>query len=377
MTAPVWLRDEPWLQAWLGWFLDRLDNAREAPRNRAITRRIKKSALPALYEFGEDTKGRWQLLEKLATEYGIFEIRYAKNLAPYQEHYENAQFRLNPDSEPLLREWLNRPEQDPHLLAWQAATNQQAKRFIDRGQALLEQRPDIPGWSPDEIVEAFLTIQKFLDQSLTLREISARCFNGDSKFLDNRHDLLLRLYGQIANSIQPRPLLLTAWAPPGFTSLLIIENQDSFLRLVERPPEGFALLYSGGFRASATRLGSDHTRFSFLPGSDPERFQNHWLRNDTPRYFWGDLDFSGMGILKALRNSLPALKAWKPGFLPMLEMLKTGCGHTAPQAGKIGQSDPGTTGCSFSDQQLLPALRERLRFIDQESISPVEESDDR
>ena len=26
MTTPIWLKDEPWLAKWLGWFLDTLDN---------------------------------------------------------------------------------------------------------------------------------------------------------------------------------------------------------------------------------------------------------------------------------------------------------------------------------------------------------------
>ena len=211
-----------------------------------------------------------------------------------------------------------------------------------------------------------------LNQNLTLREIAARCFNGDSKALDNRFELLLKLYGDNANGIQPRPLLLTAWAPPGFSKLLIVENQDSFLRLVENSPEDYALLYSGGFRASATRLSSEHTRFAFLPGSDPERFKalfiNMGLDEQTECHFWGDLDFAGMGILKALRNSLPNLQAWQPGYQPMLEILNTGGGHTPQQTRKTAQTDPGTTGCPYTDSTLLPALRQTNSALDQEAI---------
>ena len=42
MTTPIWLKDEPWLAKWLGWFLDKLDNRDGEPSQRAITRRIKK-----------------------------------------------------------------------------------------------------------------------------------------------------------------------------------------------------------------------------------------------------------------------------------------------------------------------------------------------
>jgi Wadjet protein JetD, C-terminal len=376
VTTPIWLKDEPWLAKWLGWFLDRLDKREHSSEEssedgqpaRAITRRIKKSTLPALYDFNEDTQGRWQLLQQIARNHGLFEIRLDNTRSPFQEPYENAQCRLNPDCEALLRAWLNRPKQDPVALAWQQAINAHSESFTDNGDTLLTQRPHIPGLSPAEIVAAFAKVEHYLNQNLTLREIAARSFHGDSKALDNRFELLTKLYGDKANTIQPRPLLLTAWAPPGFTKLLIVENQDSFLRLVEHPPADYALLYSGGFRASATRLSSDHTRFAFLPGSDPGLFQQQWLSEELPCYFWGDLDFAGMGILKALKNSLPELQAWKPGYQPMLEILENGGGHTPEQAGKIGQIDPVKTGCLYSDSILLVAIREYRQFIDQELL---------
>ncbi|MCK0154619.1 DUF2220 domain-containing protein [Alcanivorax sp. S6407] len=372
MTTPIWLKDEPWLAKWLGWFLDKLEKSEDGERARAITRRIKKSTLPALYDFNEDTQGRWQLLQQIARDHDIFEIRLDNKRSAFQEPYENAQCRLNPDSEPLLRDWLNRPKQDPVEQAWQQAINQHAATFIDNGETLLNQKPQIPGLIPADIVNAFANVEQHLDKNLTLREIAARCFKGDSKALDNRHELLLKLYGDKANGIQPRPLLLTAWAPPGFSKLLIVENQDSFLRLVENPPEDYALLYSGGFRASATRLSSEHTRFAFLPGSDPERFKalfgNKGLDEQMECHFWGDLDYAGMGILKALRNSLPTLQAWQPGYQPMLEILNTGGGHTPEQTSKQNQTDPGTTGCPYTDTTLLPALRQHGKSLDQETI---------
>lgn len=372
MTTPIWLKDEPWLAKWLGWFLDKLDKSEDGERARAITRRIKKSTLPALYDFNEDTQGRWQLLQQIARDHGIFEIHLDNKRSAFQEPYENAQCRLNTDCETLLRDWLNRPKQDPVAQAWQQAINLHTTTFIDNGEALLNQKPHIPGLTPAEIVSAFANIDPYLNQNLTLREIAARCFHGDSKALDNRLELLTKLYGDNANRIQPRPLLLTAWAPPGFSKLLIVENQDSFLRLVENPPADYALLYSGGFRASATRLSSEHTRFAFLPGSEPERFKalfiNMGLDEQTECYFWGDLDYAGMGILKALRNSLPNLQAWQSGYQPMLEILNTGGGHTPEQTNKLGQTDPGTTGCPYSDATLLPALRQHRKSVDQEAI---------
>lgn len=366
MPAPLWLCEEAWLRELLGWFLDRL----EGPRTRAITRRAKPSTVPALFRFNEDTRYRWGLIEKLAAEHAVFSIVYDRNIAAFDQPYDNAQLRLNPDAEDLLRDWLDRPRIDPLQQAWEQALATHSHRFTDSGAALLAARPQIAGYTPEAMAAGFAAIGDHLDSTLTLREIAARCFRGDSKCLDQREELLRKLFGERAAAVSPRPLLLTAWAPPGFTQLLIVENQDSFLRLAERPPPGYALLYSGGFRASAGRLGSEHTRFAFLPGSDSGGFRALWLSEQLPVYFWGDLDFAGLGILKALRQSLPGLRAWKPGYRPMLALLEEGGGHCAEQADKRGQTDPAETGCGYCDRVLLPALRQCKRFVDQESVSP-------
>lgn len=368
---PNWLAEEAWLRDLLGWFLDRL----EQPRTRAITRRVTRSTLPALFRFDGEATYRWQLIATLASKHCVFSIQYERRSASHEEHYENAQLRLNPDCEDLLRHWLQRPRIDPLLAAWQEAITRHQQRFADGSASLLTPPITIDGYSPDELIAAFASVGDWLkkgqqENALTLREISARCFRGDSKFLDGRQELLAKLYGERVAAILPRPLLLTAWAPPGFKQLLVVENQDSFLRLVERPPPGYALLYSGGFRASAQRLGSAHTRFAFLPGSDCKRFQELWLDKTLPLYFWGDLDFAGFGILKGLRQSLPTLRAWEPGFRQMLEVLEDGGGHTAGQANKVGQIDPVQTGCAYSDGTLLPALRRHQRFVDQEVAAP-------
>ncbi|MBN7796753.1 Wadjet anti-phage system protein JetD domain-containing protein [Parahaliea mediterranea] len=366
MAAPLWLREEAWLRELLGWFLDKL----EGPRARAITRRAKPSTVPALFQFHEDTQYRWELIEKLATEHSVFSIVYDRNIAAFDQPYENAQLRLNPDAEDLLRDWLDRPRIDPAQQAWERAVAPHRQRFADNGASLLAARPVAAGYEADALAAAFAAIGDHLEGELTLREIAARCFRGDSKFLDQRQELLLKLHGERAAAILPRPLLLTAWAPPDFTQLLVVENQDSFLRLAAHPPPGFALLYSGGFRASAGRLGSEHTRFAFLPGSDSAAFREQWLSEQLPVSFWGDLDFAGLGILKALRQSLPGLRAWEPGYRPMLALLEQGGGHRPEQAGKSGQTDPAETGCVFCDRTLLPALRRHGRFVDQEAVAP-------
>jgi len=151
MAVPRWLNDEPWLKALLHALLD----SAEKPRTRDVTRRVKSSTVPALFQFGEDVDYRWQLIERLASDHAIFEIRYERRLAPHQERYDNAQLRLNPDAETVLRGWLDRPLVDPVREQWQAAVSDHADSFLDSGAALLDARPTIPGRSPKEMVAAF------------------------------------------------------------------------------------------------------------------------------------------------------------------------------------------------------------------------------
>ncbi|WP_040640962.1 Wadjet anti-phage system protein JetD domain-containing protein [Halopseudomonas pelagia] len=363
-AAPTWLAEEAWLRDLLSWCLKRLHD----DRRRAVTRRITPRHLPALFDFNQNTGYRWHLLQSLARDHGVFRIQLAPTRTA-EEPYQNAQLRLNPDSEALLRVWLNQPRVDPYMLEWSTAIQQQRSVFADQGQALLTNPLQVPGFTASELVNGFVRISDHLDQPCTARHVAARCFAGHSKLLDQRAELLFALFGPRAAAMGPRPLLLNAWAPGVFSQILLVENQDSFLQLVSQPPAECALVYSAGFRASAERLLSAHTRFAFLPGSDSAAFQQHWL--SAQPWFWGDLDYAGMAILKALRHSLPRLQAWQPGYQPLLGALLDGAGHRPEQAGKTRQTDPGVTGCDYADQQLLPALRATGRFLDQEWVASI------
>lgn len=361
-SPPRCITDEPWLMHLLDWFLTRLETGRQ----RDVIRRVTAKTIPALFYFNEDVAYRWELIsEELANNYGVFQIRYARQSSA-TERYQDAQLRLNSLAEPLLRLWLNRPEISEEQLAWQKAIDLYAAESAEQLKVFNQRRIDIPGLTPKQVVQGLVAVGKHLNQGFSLRELSARCFLGNSKVLDRRYDLLAQLYGADAEAIKARPLLLNVWAPVAFDRVLIVENQDSFLRLYERPPTNCALLYSGGFRAGAQRLLSEHTCFSFLPGSDNGYFQQNWP--PTQAHFWGDLDYAGMSILRSLRNSIPTLTAWRPGYVPMLSSLLEGAGHAPEQAKKEEQTDPLNTGCDYTDTELLPALRMTGRFIDQEGF---------
>jgi hypothetical protein len=87
-----------------------------------------------------------------------------------------------------------------------------------------------------------------------------------------------------------------------------------------------------------------------------------------PVYFWGDLDYAGMAILKELRVIFPNVRAWQPGYARLLARLSSDEAHTPEEAAKTGQSDPGATGCAYADTVLLPGIRAQSRFVDQESF---------
>jgi len=69
-----------------------------------------------------------------------------------------------------------------------------------------------------------------------------------------------------------------------------------------------------------------------------------------------------------LRLRFPALRAWQPGYAPLLGRLLRGHGHTPKPAKKDRQTGPGMTGCTYADDVLLPALRKYGRFSDQEVL---------
>jgi hypothetical protein len=83
-------------------------------------------------------------------------------------------------------------------------------------------------------------------------------------------------------------------------------------------------------------------------------------------YFWDDLGYTEIAILKALRFRFTHMEAWQPGYDPMLERLAQG--DSAQDAGKQEQLDPVDSGCYYADERLLPALRSAGRFLDQEAI---------
>lgn len=214
-----------------------------------------------------------------------------------------------------------------------------------------------------------------------LREASALVFQGRSKVLDHR-DELMRLMGAAPGQFHEAPIQLLLALPrtaQPFEEVLFIENLVTFERMADRREQEWAdtlLVYAAGFKGSAKRLRSRdgcrlYVRTPTPPATDMlacmQRIEDGLFGTVSwPLSFFGDLDYAGMQILSSLRDGFPQAQAWTPGYHALIQVLERGGGHAPIQAGKELQADPGQTGCAFADQQLLPRMRWHHRFVDQE-----------
>jgi hypothetical protein len=372
--APPWLLDEPELLALLGAVLQRFDNQPGKTRSQRLYFPAEKN-LPSLKHQDDEADRLWHFVEEMA-KLSLCTIAPGKR-SPYDPDWKGARLAFEPEAEATLRKWLQRPRETPALQTWREAIETEAAKgaFPGNIEPLLRRRIAIPDMSDAEVVAAFARIG-CVKEPLTLRQLSARHFRGDSKRLDEREPLLLALFPDLP--LQPRALLINVYFPSTCNGVLFIENQDSYSLACEGRPQaatGLALVYAGGFRGTAERLRQrDGVRLHYAgPGQSrwQTAFEHWWFDQDTPPgplAFWGDLDFAGMAILAGLRHRFGELSAWQPGYRPLLDQLRHQGGHTLKAADKQGQTDPGTTGCTFADRILLPAIRE-YGGIDQELLN--------
>jgi hypothetical protein len=180
--------------------------------------------------------------------------------------------------------------------------------------------------------------------------------------LDERGDLIAALFPQL--QIRDRPIVVAVYLPERIDGVLFIENQDNYSAAIDGEPpasRNHAIVYLAGFRSTALRIrGRQGARLHFAgPGSDRRgAFEQWWFESaelTTHLFFWGDLDFAGMQMLKSLRQRFGDVQAWRPGYEPMLADLAAAGGGVRPLGS--GQVDPVTTGCYFADTVLLPAVR--------------------
>jgi hypothetical protein len=376
---PIWVDDEPLISNILSKFVDKLDK-----HQTRISIKVSRKLTPELFDFNvHDCEHLWSLVEELETTYKLISINKKKSL-PSEVQYIDAVIRFELTEEILLRAWMGRPIQDDYKKVWEEGCSNIANDFQGSISSLREAKLSHSLKSAKEILESFEALSIYLANSNaasnTLRALSARFFWGDSKFLDTKQDLITGIFPEYKIKIITRTLLINISLPKKLEKVLFIENQDTFLQLAERQSKSnflnnFALVYCAGFKGSASRIRDKNcVVFSKIGMNDNVQvmidFETMWFGSgkDLECYFWGDLDFSGFGILSSIKKQFPNLIAWKLAYNLMQQMLEKGLGHSPEETSKVEQRDPGETGCEFSDTELLPKLRKINQFIDQEAV---------
>ena len=371
-TAPVWLQDEPEIRALLGAALDRFDQQSGEQRSRSTFLSVRQH-LPSLASGDEQADHLWSLVKALAA-LGALSIRPGKR-GPLDPDWHGAKIAFAPQSESILRQWLGRPALASPMVRWRQAVEAQAQLFPSGHDVLLARRIAVAGRSDRDVVEALARLAA-VRRPATLRQLSTLAFWGDSKVLDDRGDLIGALFPELP--VRERPIVVAVNLPERFDGVLFIENQDNYSAAVDGEPAAaceFASVYLAGFRGTAARIRSRQgARLHFGgPGiGQRDRFERWWFNDAEPLpgpsfglYFWGDLDFASMQMLKSLRQRFGNIAAWRPGYEPMLADLAAIQSGNRPVTHR--QVDPGSTGCAYADEVLLPAVR-ALGYWDQERI---------
>lgn len=376
MTEPLWL-GESGVAYLLNFLVDKLDAAEALgkPLSRPIKLDVK--SYPALYKASleEERERQWMHLQHMVA-WGWFELKVDRQQLGRAAYESNP--RLTIQDEGKLRQVTGRPIRVRSTgELWRDAVyglpglEDSVKEVVSRSKL------DVPGRSAEEVVKQLALLPSLADESLLLREVSARLFWGLSKVLDARQSLVAAVLQVDECPFPEMPVQLQVFLPPGgFCGVLFIENQTTFEQAT-RDASGryaeLALVYAAGFKGSARRLRSTTgASVYFASHGTMEEEQSSkfltWLRAGArlPCWFWGDLDHAGMRILAALRAVFDDMAAWAPGYAPMLERLQAGQGHAAESGVKTGQQAIGVTGCSYADQHLIPAMIATGRFVDQE-----------
>lgn len=371
VTAPPWLAEEAEIVALLGAALDRFDRQRGVDRERQFSL-MAENYLPSLLRADAAADQTWELVKDLRDR-GVLSIRTVRR-SPYDPEWKGAKLGFSPTIEETLRAWLNRDWNEPAMQLWRLAVERNAAAFPEGGAVLLNQRLSVANRTAEEVVAALISARD-VRGPVTLRQLSATLFWGDSKVLDERGELVAVLWPEL--EIRERALVAAVYLPATCRGVLFIENQDTYTAAAGGTVAGtadLALVFAAGFRGAASRVRSRAGALLHYAGPGEAalvaEFDEWWFGQVSkawPCWFWGDLDFSGMQILKSLRSRFADLCAWQPGYEPMLARLKTSAAYSGRLIDDRGQIDPMVTGCPYADATLLQAIRE-LGPMDQEML---------
>lgn len=380
MTDVSLLAQLPAIQSLLNKLVDRLDAAEARGSSNAQTVPLNESSWPALYNatMESDKEHLWEQFLKLV-EVGWLQVTPAT--AKRSDGYDK-QPRVKVLSINAVRKATGRMERTRTAVErWREAIESHLDAPAEVKKLAGDYCIDMPDRAMAEVVARLNTLKSLADSPLMLREVSSKLFWGMSKVLDSRAGLVAALLGVDECPFPESPIQLQVYLPQGgFNGVLFIENQMSFEQATCSRGQAFgrlALVYASGFKGSAARLRSAEAVSLYFShkgelGGDRADYFESWLFSKNialPVHFWGDLDWSGMRILAAMRDNFPEMHAWEPGYAPMLAALQAGDGHSPEAADKRGQRPLEEVGCPYADSQLLPTLKKKGKFVDQEQFS--------
>lgn len=355
--------------------LDKLDKQPINERSNNLSIPINNKHFPELFSpsiVDEDIRLEEKIYALLSL--GLFDIKQIKKKSHLPLFERDAKLIFNSEFEDKLRVFYHR---DIIHNTWLEALNKED--ISDKSLLIfLKNNPiKVKNKSDDEVVQQLLKWTQDI-KSNSARKESARCFWSLSKIFDKQE--AYKSYFKL----EDMPISLLVYMQTSIVGeVLFIENKDTFYEVCDSGHVAFknsVIIYASGYMASAKRirqrrgskmyfeLNSQHTSECI------EKFTRWFYREsseDIPVYFWGDLDYEGMNILKALKINFDNIDAWEKGYDVMLEEAKKGFGHTPEMADKEGQIllNDNILGCRYADKYLVPVLSKEALFIDQEIVS--------
>ncbi|MNK95129.1 hypothetical protein D3C87_1153540 [compost metagenome] len=376
---PLWLQSSP-VQKLLNLLVNRMDSAEQRGSARARSVALSEQTWPALYEAQRESEKEelWGHVVELAR-WGWLTVKPTSAIRSRSGYADSP--RVTVANEVEVRRTVGRAQRVKSAAErWREAVQDRLQGAAEVRAAVSEFCIDMPDHTMAEVVERLNELPALAGKPLLLREVSSQLFWGMSKVLDKRQGLVAAVLGVDECPFPESPIQLQVFLPPvDCQGVLFIENLMSFERAIRSTSSAFgglALVYASGFKGSAQRLRTPDgcSLFYAARGSLSQTLRDGfeaWLfgKDALQAFFWGDLDWSGMRILSALRTSFPGLTAWEPGYSQMLAALIEGKGHSPESADKLGQKVLGTSGCAYADAHLIPALQSYGRFVDQETIN--------
>ncbi len=370
ITKPPWFDDEIRIKKLFSWFYTRLkkhSNRKNNPRKKIDSN---------FFPHNEDGLTSWELLKSLESQIILISMDDDRSMFDYE--WSGATVIFKAEHINILAEWLNIDNNEK--LSWQEAVESWKIKEVRSGNVFdFEKLKKLPllikNRAHGDVLYRLKSVLLNKSELLTVRQLSAKFFWGDSKVLDKRINWLLAIYPDF--KFKNRKIIVNCFLPNVIEKVVFIENQDTYQQLCESDFVTFektALVYTAGFRLSSERIRQEENvllHVNHQNVTSTQVFVDWWFYQSKMTYkllFWGDLDFSGFGIFKSIKSIFPSVELLLPAYYMMLNELKSGNCHSVEEREKLKQIDPVMTGDIIADKEILPLLRKLKLCVDQESV---------